>query len=144
MSQFVVFQKLFNLCVVLVGVVLFVVFGLVGCSGMGMGMGGLFMLLVVKVINGMFMDQYGMVFYMFDCDVMVGKSVCNGKCVENWLLLVVNDVDKLLGDYIIIMCDDGKKQWVYCGKLFYFWIKDKMFGDQIGDGFMNVWYIVKL
>ncbi|MBS1215135.1 MAG: hypothetical protein H6R20_109, partial [Proteobacteria bacterium] len=48
-----------------------------------------------------------------------------------------------MGDYSIVTRDDGQKQWAYKGKPLYFWIKDAKPGDKTGDGFNNVWRIVK-
>ncbi|MDY7510958.1 COG4315 family predicted lipoprotein [Ralstonia sp. L16] len=143
MSQSAASQKLFNPRAALAGAALLAAFGLAGCSGMGMGMGGSSTPSAVKVTNGTLTDQHGMALYTFDRDAMAGKSACNGKCAENWPPLAANDADKPSGDYTIITRDDGKKQWAYRGKPLYLWTKDKMPGDQTGDGFMNVWHIAK-
>jgi predicted lipoprotein with Yx(FWY)xxD motif len=34
-------------------------------------------------------------------------------------------------------------QWAYKGKPLYFWVKDQKPGDKTGDGFNNVWRVVK-
>ncbi|WP_407059059.1 ATP-binding protein [Ralstonia syzygii subsp. celebesensis] len=123
------------------GVVALAVLGLGGCSSMGMGMSSAPS--AVKVTNGTLTDAHGMTLYTFDRDTMAGKSACNGNCANNWLPLAANDADKASGDYTIIVRDDGKKQWAYHGKPLYLWSKDKMPGDQTGDGFMSVWHIAK-
>jgi len=141
MSQSAAFLKSFNPRAALAGAALLAAFGLAGCSGMGMGASSAPS--AVKVTNGTLTDEHGMALYTFDRDAMAGKSACNGKCAENWPPLAANDADKPSGDYTIITRDDGKKQWAYRGKPLYLWSKDKMPGDQTGDGFMNVWHVAK-
>ena len=87
-------------------------------------------------------DAKGMTLYTFDKD-MDGKSACNGPCATNWPALKAEASDAPGDGYTIITRDDGKKQWAYHGKPLYLWSKDKMPGDQTGDGFMNVWHVAK-
>jgi len=141
MSQSAASLKSFNPRAALAGAALLAAFGLAGCSGMGMGASSAPS--AVKVTNGTLTDEHGMALYTFDRDAMAGKSACNGKCAENWPPLAANNADKPSGDYTIITRDDGKKQWAYRGKPLYLWSKDKMPGDQTGDGFMNVWHVAK-
>ncbi|AQW30697.1 ATP-binding protein [Ralstonia syzygii subsp. celebesensis] len=142
MSQSAAFPRLSSARFALAaGVVALAVLGLGGCSSMGMGMSSAPS--AVKVTNGTLTDAHGMTLYTFDRDTMAGKSACNGNCANNWLPLAANDADKASGDYTIIVRDDGKKQWAYHGKPLYLWSKDKMPGDQTGDGFMSVWHIAK-
>lgn len=49
-----------------------------------------------------------MMLYVFDCDVL-GKSMCDGMCVVNWLFVFVDVYDKVLGVLSFVVCDDGKK-----------------------------------
>ncbi|CAH0443452.1 hypothetical protein LMG10661_00239 [Ralstonia syzygii subsp. syzygii] len=142
MSQSAAFPRLSSARLALAaGVVALAVLGLGGCSSMGMGMSSAPS--AVKVTNGTLTDAHGMTLYTFDRDTMAGKSACNGNCANNWLPLAANDADKASGDYTIIVRDDGKTQWAYHGKPLYLWSKDKMPGDQTGDGFMSVWHIAK-
>lgn len=141
MSQSAASPSLFNPRMALAGAVLFAALGVAGCSSMGMG--GSSTPTAVKVTNGTLTDEHGMTLYTFDRDATAGKSACNGKCADNWPPLAANDADKPSGDYTIITRDDGKKQWAYRGKPLYLWTKDKMPGDQTGDGFMNVWHVAK-
>jgi len=94
------------------------------------------------VKDGMFVNGKGMTVYTFDKDAP-GKSMCNGQCAANWPPLYAMDGDKAMGDYSIIARDDGKKQWAFKGKPLYFWAKDMKPGDKTGDGFKDVWRIVK-
>jgi predicted lipoprotein with Yx(FWY)xxD motif len=98
------------------------------------------------VSNGMLTGSNGMTLYTFDKDVAdSGKSVCNDPdgCATRWPPLFAMDSDKASGDYSIIVRDDGKKQWALKGKPLYYWYKDQKPGDMTGDGFKNVWHVVK-
>lgn len=98
----------------------------------------------VRTQNGMLVGDKGMTLYVFDKDEAgSGKSVCNGKCAENWPPLAAAAGDKTSGDYSVIARDDGSKQWAWKGKPLYYWIKDQKPGDTTGDGFNNVWHIAK-
>ncbi len=96
------------------------------------------------VSGGMLTGGNGMTLYTFDKDEAgSGKSACNGPCATNWPPLYAMDGDKAMGDYSIIARDDGKKQWAFKGKPLYYWAKDMKPGDKTGDGFKDVWHIVK-
>lgn len=97
-----------------------------------------------KVSDGVLTGSSGMTLYTFDKDVSgSGKSLCNGPCATNWPPLLVMEGESASGDYSIITRDDGKKQWALKGKPLYHWAKDKVPGDKTGDGFNNVWHVVK-
>jgi predicted lipoprotein with Yx(FWY)xxD motif len=85
-----------------------------------------------------------MTLYTFDRDVAgSGKSVCNGACATNWPPLMADDSAQASGDYSIVTRDDGKRQVAYKGKPLYYWLKDTKPGEKTGDGFNNVWHVVK-
>ena len=111
-----------------------------GCSSMSMSSSG-----PAMMSGGMLVGPNGMTLYTFDRDVAgSGKSVCNGPCATNWPPLMAGDSDKPAGDYMVIMRDDGKKQWAMKGKPLYYWAKDTKAGDMTGDGFANnSWHIVQ-
>lgn len=112
---------------------------LMGCSMMPFGASG-----PAKMSGGVLTGSNGMTLYTFDRDAAgSGKSVCNGPCATNWPPLMATDSDKASGDYSIITRDDGKKQWALKGKPLYFWAKDSKAGDTTGDGFNNVWHVIK-
>ena len=86
-------------------------------------------------------DAKGMTLYTFAKDAN-GKSVCNGKCAENWPPLMVK-ADAAEG-WTQITRDDGAKQWAYKGKPLYTFVKDKTPGDTTGDGFLDgAWSIAR-
>ncbi|MDP8033601.1 hypothetical protein QJU43_04570 [Pasteurella atlantica] len=98
----------------------------------------------VSTLNGLLTDKNGMTLYTFDKDIAnSGKSVCNDECAIYWPPLFAKDNAINDGDYSVIIRDDGKKQWAFKGKPLYYWIKDKKVGDTTGDGFRNIWRIVK-
>lgn len=94
--------------------------------------------------GGMLVGPNGMTLYTFDRDgAGSGKSVCNGPCANNWPPLMASGDAKAMGDYSVITRDDGGKQWAFKGKPLYYWVKDGKPGDMTGDGFNNVWHVVK-
>lgn len=93
-----------------------------------------------KMENGALAGPNGMTLYVFDKDAG-GKSMCNGKCAENWPpFMAKGDAS---GDFSVITRDDGSKQYAYKGKPLYYWSKDKMPGDKAGEGFNNVWHVAR-
>ena len=97
-----------------------------------------------KRVGGMAVGSNGMTLYTFDKDEAgSGKSMCNGKCAENWPPLMVESGAKATGDWTLVTRDDGKAQWAYKGKPVYFWVKDAKPGDTTGDGFNGVWHVIK-
>jgi predicted lipoprotein with Yx(FWY)xxD motif len=86
-------------------------------------------------------DARGMTLYTFDKDAG-GKSACNGPCATNWPPLAASADAKSMGDWSIVVRDDGGRQWAYKGKPLYAWTKDAKPGDATGDGFLdNAWHI---
>jgi len=91
--------------------------------------------------DGILVNNAGMTVYTFDADTDPGKSACNGGCAENWP--AVPAPAELAPPYAAITRDDGNKQLTYKGKPLYTFKKDIKAGDRMGDGFKNVWHIVK-
>lgn len=94
-----------------------------------------------RMENGVLVGGNGMTLYTYDKDAE-GKSMCNGKCAENWPPLYTEDTTPA-GDFSVITRDDGKKQVAYKGKPLYYWVKDQKPGDKTGDGVNNVWHVAK-
>ena len=86
-------------------------------------------------------DANGMTLYTFDRDTTADKSACNGKCASNWPPLTAAADAKTMGDWTVIVRDDGSKQWAYKGKPLYKWMDDHKPGDVDGDGRNNVWHV---
>lgn len=87
-------------------------------------------------------DVTGMTLYVFDKDT-AGKSACSGPCAVNWPPLMAKPEDVAVGEWTIIMRDDGTKQWAYKNKPLYKWSKDMKSGEATGDGVNGVWHIAK-
>ena len=85
-----------------------------------------------------------MTLYTYDKDPDNGtKSDCNGPCAANWPPFIAGAGDKDVAGFTKVKRDDGTLQWAYKGKPLYFWVKDQKSGDKTGDGFNNVWRVVK-
>ncbi|MBP1181170.1 hypothetical protein [Methylobacterium sp. PvR107] len=88
-------------------------------------------------------DAKGMTLYTFDKDVG-GKSMCNGRCAENWPPLTAASASTGSGDWTTVTRDDGTAQRAFKGKSLDTWTKDTKSGDITGDGFLNgAWHIAK-
>jgi predicted lipoprotein with Yx(FWY)xxD motif len=84
-------------------------------------------------IGAVLTDNSGMTLYTFDED-SVGGSSCYGRCAENWPPLEAGTTTGPIGEFSIIMREDGVAQWAYKGKALYNWVRDKAPGDTTGDG----------
>ena len=97
-----------------------------------------------RTADGVLVGPNGMTFYTFSRDMVgSGKSMCNGPCITNWPALVAPDAARPMGDYSVVMRDDGKKQWAYKGAPLYYWAKDTKAGDRTGDGVGGVWKVAR-
>jgi predicted lipoprotein with Yx(FWY)xxD motif len=92
--------------------------------------------------DGVLTDPKGKTLYTFDKDAD-GKSACSGKCAENWPPYAAPQGATASGAFSIIQREDGGRQYAYKGKPLYYWSKDEKAGDMKGDGFNNVWHVVK-
>jgi predicted lipoprotein with Yx(FWY)xxD motif len=86
-------------------------------------------------------DAHGMTLYTFDRDNALGKSNCNGKCAANWPPFAAPADAAGMGNWTVIVRNDGSKQWAYKGKPLYRWMDDKEPGDVDGDRRNNVWHV---
>lgn len=81
-------------------------------------------------------------FYVFDKD-QPGKSNCNGACTQIWRPVYPKQSDATpLGDWTIVMREDGLKQWAYKGRPIYTYIHD-VAGMPTGDGVDGAWHMLK-
>ena len=97
-----------------------------------------------RTADGVLVGPSGMTLYTFDRDEAgSGKSACNGPCATIWPALGVAEMAKPMGDYTIVVRDDGKKQWAYKGRPLYYWSKDAKPGDKTGDGMMGAWKVAR-
>ncbi len=91
-------------------------------------------------------DDKGLTLYQFKKDT-VGISACAaGGCLEKWPVYFVETVEPAAGidaaNIAVITREDGKNQITYKGLPLYYFIKDKVAGDTLGQGVNNVWYVV--
>ena len=95
--------------------------------------------------DGVITDEKGMSLYWWDNDLTVpGKSACTGVCTLSWPPMLAKDGAQAVGDYSLIVREDGKQQWAYKGRPLYLWANDKKPGDRSGDGFRGgVWHLAK-
>ena len=94
-------------------------------------------------MTGMLVGPTQMTLYVFDKDA-AGKSMCNGGCATNWPPLMAPANATPIGDWSVVMRDDGSKQWAYKGRPLYHWAKDAKPGDMTGDGLLNnSWHVAK-
>jgi len=81
-------------------------------------------------------DGKGMTLYTFARD-SAGKSNCNGRCAENWPPLLAGENAMAMGDWTVVMRDDGSKMWAYKGMPLYTFRRDANPGDTTGEGMGN-------
>ncbi len=90
-------------------------------------------------------DSKGMTLYWFTKD-SIGQSVCSGECVAKWPIYYREKVEPAAGttaaDYDVIVRGDGQKQTTFRGYPLYYFFKDKMAGDNKGQGVKDVWFMV--
>jgi predicted lipoprotein with Yx(FWY)xxD motif len=92
-------------------------------------------------------DAEGKSVYFFTKDVKdSGTSACKDACVAAWPAVTTNSdapkVDGVTGAIGTINAADGSKQITINGMPIYYFAKDKAPGDILGQGVMNVWYLV--
>jgi predicted lipoprotein with Yx(FWY)xxD motif len=97
----------------------------------------------LKKVDGVLVDANGRTVYTFDKDSAdSGKSACVGPCVTLWPP-VPADAAPATAPYSVVTREDGTKQSAYKGKPLYLYAADKKPGDRTGDGFKDVWHVVK-
>ena len=97
----------------------------------------------VKKVDGVLVDANGRTVYTFDKDSAdSGKSACNGPCATLWPPVLAGAAPAA-APYSIVTRDDGTKQVAYKGKPLYLYAEDNKPGERAGDGFKDVWHVVK-
>jgi len=79
-----------------------------------------------------FVDHRGMTLYTFDGDATPGKSACAGVCEKVWLALKAAELAKPVGEWTVVIHDDGSRQWAYKGNPLYTFSGDAKPGDALG------------
>lgn len=97
----------------------------------------------LRKLDGVLADANGRTVYTFDKDAAgSGKSACTGPCAALWPP-VPADAAPVSAPYSAVTRDDGSKQLAYEGKPLYLYSADKKPGERTGDGFKDVWHVVK-
>lgn len=98
-----------------------------------------------QTTDGVITDEKGMSLYWWDNDLTVpGKSVCNGPCSMSWPPMLAKAGAAPVGDYSLILRDDGKQQWAYKSRPLYRWVNDNKPGDSQGEGMRGgSWHLAK-
>ena len=86
---------------------------------------------VSNAVGDVFIDHRGMTLYSFDGDA-AGKSNCVGACEKVWVPLKAAELAKPIGDWTVVVRDDGSKQWAFKGKPLYDYSGDAKPGDALG------------
>jgi len=84
--------------------------------------------------------------YTRDQDPKGGNSTCNIEdgCAAAWPPLYAQDNEAPIGQWTIVVRENGSKQWAYKGKPLYTFAKDQKPGDITGDGFLNgAWHLAQ-
>jgi predicted lipoprotein with Yx(FWY)xxD motif len=76
--------------------------------------------------------------YIFDGDRPL-KSLCDTVCTAVWPLLLATVEDKPVGDWTVIVRDDGRRQWAYKDRPVYMFYDDTP-GNAKGAGKEKGWY----
>jgi predicted lipoprotein with Yx(FWY)xxD motif len=91
----------------------------------------------------------GMTLYRFNPDE-VGVSNCGGECAVNWPPFIIEAGKTPRGNAGIVgdlgtmeRADDGTIQVTYQGMPLYYWLNDEAPGDATGQGFNDVWFVVR-
>jgi predicted lipoprotein with Yx(FWY)xxD motif len=91
---------------------------------------------VGNALGDVFVDHRGMTLYVFDGDAAPGVSACAGSCARIWMPLKAAELAKPIGDWTVIVRDDGFRQWAFKGKPLYAFSGDGKPGDANG-GFVD-------
>ncbi|TFH37060.1 MAG: hypothetical protein E4G99_03465 [Anaerolineales bacterium] len=91
-------------------------------------------------------DGQGMTLYLFTPDGQ-SESTCNNTCADNWPPLLAEGepgvgeglAAELLGT---VARQDGSLQATYNGWPLYYFIRDSVAGDLLGQGVNDVWFLV--
>ena len=92
-------------------------------------------------------DGKGLTAYVFDKDTAgSGTSVCSGQCATQWPAIEAGSdhptVQGVTGTVGTITGVDGKKQVTLDGHPLYTYAGDSSAGDDTGQGFGGIWWVV--
>jgi predicted lipoprotein with Yx(FWY)xxD motif len=93
----------------------------------------------VHAANGALADASGLPLYTFDWDTMKGMSHCIGQCARDWPPLKAAADAQPVGDWTIIIRDDGSRQWAYKDKPIYTYANDAAGQPGMGESAGGNW-----
>jgi predicted lipoprotein with Yx(FWY)xxD motif len=96
----------------------------------------------VHPMNGALAEASGLPLYTFDWDTMKGMSHCVGQCARDWPPLKAGADAKPMGDWTIIVRDDGSHQWAYRDKPIYTYANDTAGQPGMGEAAGPNWKLV--
>lgn len=80
--------------------------------------------------------------YVYDRDDR-GRSLCDVGCASAWPPLIAAENDPAsLGDWSVVMREDGRRQWAYKGKPVYLRFHDSVEAPA-GNGIDGVWHYLE-
>jgi predicted lipoprotein with Yx(FWY)xxD motif len=88
-------------------------------------------------------DLKGMTLYYFDRDDSGNKSNCDSACTKRWIPLAAPADAQAIGDFTIIMRNDGSRMWAYRYRPLYTSATDKAPGDANGADATTLWHIAR-
>ena len=95
------------------------------------------------LVGGPGSSRPGFALYVFDNDLGISGSSCNGDCAQTWPPLLVTDgTASGAAELGQIERDDGTMQATYQGRPLYFYSGDDIVSDTNGQGLGNVWWLV--
>ncbi|WP_297087883.1 fasciclin domain-containing protein [uncultured Draconibacterium sp.] len=91
-------------------------------------------------------DAFGYTLYFFTKDAD-GSSFCDDGCLANWPVFYARDMDYSneldSADFSSIDRGDGAMQTTYKGWPLYYFVKDSLPGQVMGDGVIGKWFVAK-
>jgi predicted lipoprotein with Yx(FWY)xxD motif len=85
-------------------------------------------------------DAVGKTLYSFDGDSTPGRSSCTEACARDWRPFPVPRIAKPVGDWSVVLRDDGARQWAWKGKPLYTYAADLTPSEINGDGVDGKWH----
>jgi predicted lipoprotein with Yx(FWY)xxD motif len=98
----------------------------------------------VETAPGYFTDADGLTLYSFDGDAKAGKPGCIADCAVGWPPMWASADAHSVGDWSVVVREDGASQWAYEGRPLYRSAKDSKPGETNGNGVDGMWHTVFL
>jgi predicted lipoprotein with Yx(FWY)xxD motif len=83
----------------------------------------------------------GMTVYAFGMDAD-GTPTCYGACAAEWPPYLGNASETVPAGWSLVNRTDGTLQWAFHGRPLYFFARDKVAGDALGNGQNGIWHTI--